>query len=171
MKFRRELNDRAEEHAVSVFARNLRKLLLQPPLRQHRVIAIDPGFRSGCKLVALDEFGQMLGHTFINLLGKEEKKRTGPEELAKFVREHKSTLVAVGNGAACRETETLVAEALGNELKDQNISYLIVNEAGTSVNSTSELGREELPDVDATVRSAVSIGRPRAGSALRASED
>ena len=156
---RRELNDRAEEHAVQVFARNLRKLLLQPPLRQHRVIAIDPGFRSGCKLVALDEFGQMLGHTFINLLGKEQQKQSGREDLAKFAKEHNATVIAVGNGAACRETETLVAGVLSNELKDHNISYLIVNEAGTSVYSTSELGREELPDFDATVRSAVSIGR------------
>ena len=156
---RRELNDRAEEHAVTVFARNLRKLLLQPPLRQHRVVAIDPGFRSGCKLVALDEFGQILGHTFINLLGKDQQKQSGREALASFVQQHKASVVAVGNGAACRETETLVAEVLSNELKDQQVGYLIVNEAGTSVYSTSELGREELPDVDATVRSAVSIGR------------
>ena len=156
---RRQLTDRAEEHAVTVFARNLRKLLLQPPLHQKRVVAIDPGFRSGCKLVALDEFGQMLGHTFINLLGKDQQKKSGREALAKFIREHKATVVAVGNGAACRETETLVAEVLGNELKDEDVGYLIVNEAGTSVYSTSELGREELPDVDATVRSAVSIGR------------
>jgi len=156
---RRKLTDSAEEHAVTVFARNLRKLLLQPPLHQHRVVAIDPGFRSGCKLVALDEFGQILGHTFINLLGKEPQKKSGREGLAKFIREHKATVVAVGNGAACRETETLVAEVLSDELKGENIGYLIVNEAGTSVYSTSELGREELPDVDATVRSAVSIGR------------
>lgn len=156
---RRQLTDRAEEHAVTVFARNLRKLLLQPPLRQHRVVAIDPGFRSGCKLVAVDEFGQMLGHTFINLLGKEQQKQNGRAGLAQFVQEHKATVIAVGNGAACRETETLVAEVLSNELKDQDIGYLIVNEAGTSVYSTSELGREELPNVDATVRSAVSIGR------------
>ena len=156
---RRQLTERAEEHAVTVFARNLRKLLLQPPLHQKRVVAIDPGFRSGCKLVALDEFGQMLGHTFINLLGKDQQKKSGRESLAKFIREHKATVVAVGNGAACRETETLVAEVLGNELKDESVGYLIVNEAGTSVYSTSELGREELPDMDATVRSAVSIGR------------
>ena len=156
---RRDLNDRAEEHAVTVFARNLRKLLLQPPLRSHRVIAIDPGFRSGCKVVALDEFGRMLGHTFINLLSKEQQKQNGREALAKFVKEHNATVIAVGNGAASRETETLVAEVLSDELKDQRVGYLIVNEAGTSVYSTSELGREELPDVDSTVRSAVSIGR------------
>lgn len=156
---RRELNDKAEEHAVKVFAKNLRKLLLQPPLHQHRVVAIDPGFRSGCKVVALDEFGRILGHTFINLLGKDQQKEQGRQELAKFVREHKATVVAVGNGAACRETETLVGELLSNELAGEDVGYLIVNEAGTSVYSTSELGREELPDADPTVRSAVSIGR------------
>ncbi len=156
---RRELNDKAEEHAVKVFAKNLRKLLLQPPLHQHRVVAIDPGFRSGCKVVALDEFGTILGHTFINLLGKDQQKEQGRKDLAKFAKEHKATVVAVGNGAACRETETLVGEMLGNELKDDDVGYLIVNEAGTSVYSTSEVGREELPDVDPTVRSAVSIGR------------
>ena len=156
---RRDLNDRAEEHAVKVFARNLRKLLLQPPLRNNRVVAIDPGFRSGCKVVALDEFGQMLGNTFVNLLGKDQQKQNGREALAQFVKEHKATVIAVGNGAASRETETLVAEVLSDELKDQQVGYLIVNEAGTSVYSTSELGREELPDMDATLRSAVSIGR------------
>ena len=156
---RRELNERAEEHAVKVFAKNLRKLLLQPPLSGHRVIAIDPGFRSGCKVVALDEFGKLLGHTFINLLGKNQQREQGRAELAKFVGEHKATVIAVGNGAACRETETLVGDLLANELKDEDVGYLIVNEAGTSVYSTSELGREELPDVDPTVRSAVSIGR------------
>lgn len=156
---RRELNDRAEEHAVNVFARNLRKLLLQPPLHQYRVIAIDPGFRSGCKLVALDEFGSVLGHTFINLLGKEQQKQTGRSGLVEFVRTHRANAIAIGNGAACRETESLVADVLTNELKDEDVGYLIVNEAGTAVYSTSDLGREELPEHDATVRSAVSIGR------------
>jgi uncharacterized protein len=156
---RRELNDKAEEHAVKVFARNLRKLLLQPPLQQHRVVAIDPGYRSGCKLIALDEFGKVLGHTFVNLVGKEQQKQTGREGLIQFVQQHRATVIVIGNGAACRETETLVASVLTTELKDQDIGYLIVNEAGTSAYSTSELGREELPDYDATVRGAVSIGR------------
>ena len=156
---RRELNDKAEEHAVKVFAKNLRKLLLQPPLRQQRVIAIDPGFRNGCKVVALDEFGNILGHSFINLLGKDQQKEQGRQELAKFVREHKGSVIAIGNGAASRETETMVGELLSNELSGEDVGYLIVNEAGTSVYSTSELGREELPNVDPTVRSAVSIGR------------
>lgn len=156
---RRELNDRAEEHAVKVFARNLRKLLLQPPLRQHRVVAIDPGFRNGCKLAALDEFGQILGHDFINLLGNDKQKSEGRAGLVAFVKQHGATVIAIGNGAACRETEALVANVLSKELQDAEVGYLIVNEAGTSVYSTSDLGREELPDFDASARSAVSIGR------------
>ncbi len=158
-EIRRELADRAEDHAVEVFARNLRQLLLQPPLRDRRVIAIDPGFRSGCKLVALDEFGKVLGDAFIHLVGSEERRRTGRTGLADFIRQHQAAVIAIGNGTACRETETLVAEVLSDELKDADVSYLIVNEAGASVYSTSDISREELPDYDATVRGAVSIGR------------
>lgn len=158
-EIRRELTERAETHAVRVFARNLRKLLLQPPLRGYRVLAIDPGFRSGCKLVALDEFGNVLGHTLIHVIGAAERVQQSRARLVEQIKLHKIQVVAIGNGTACRETEQLVAGVLAEDLPDQEVHYLIINEAGASVYSTSQIGREELPRHDATVRGAVSIGR------------
>lgn len=158
-ELRRELADEAEEHAVKVFAGNLRKLLLQPPVRGRRVLAVDPAFRSGCKLVALDQFGNVLEHGMIHVIGNEEQRRVARTTLADFIRRQQVGLVAIGNGTACRETEQIVSDVIGNELKDQHIAYVIVNEAGASVYSTSQIGREELPNCDLMMRSAVSIGR------------
>ena len=158
-ELRRELTDRAESHAVEVFARNLRNLLLQPPVRGRRVLAVDPGFKSGCKLAALDEFGGLLDQAVIHIVGKPERKQEGRTKLIDLVRTHQLSLIAIGNGTACREAEELVSEILGDELKDQQIAYVIVNEAGASVYSTSALGREEFPEYDATLRGAISIGR------------
>jgi len=157
---RRELTDRAETHAVVVFARNLRNLLLQPPIHNRRVLAVDPGFKSGCKLAALDQFGNLLGHDVIYLIGsKPGRKEEARQKAIELIRKHELTVVAIGNGTACRETEDFFAELLGAELKDQGVAYVIVNEAGASVYSTSQLGREEFPEYDATLRGAVSIGR------------
>lgn len=156
---RRELTDWAESHAVDVFARNLRNLLLQKPVCSRRVLAIDPGFKSGCKLAALDEFGNLLDQAVIHLVGKEERKQQGREKLAELITKHELSLIAIGNGTACRESEELVSEMLAGELADRGVSYVIVNEAGASVYSTSPLGREEFPDYDATLRGAISIGR------------
>ena len=157
---RRELTDRAESHAVGVFARNLRNLLLQPPVHNRRVLAVDPGFKSGCKLAALDQFGNVLGHDVIYLVGsKPGRKEEAQQKALHLIRSHELSVVAVGNGTACRETEDFFAELLGTELKDQGVAYVIVNEAGASVYSTSQLGREEFPEYDATLRGAVSIGR------------
>ena len=158
-EIRRDLTDRAELHAVKVFAQNLRKLLLQPPLHQHRVLAIDPGFRSGCKLVGLDEFGNVLSHTLIHVIGAAERVQQSRQRLIEQIKEHQVSVVAIGNGTASRETEQLVAQILTDELADSDVKYLMVNEAGASVYSTSQMGREELPKFDATVRGAVSIGR------------
>jgi uncharacterized protein len=158
-EIRRELTERAESHAVKVFAQNLRKLLLQAPLWGRRVLAIDPGFRSGCKLVALDEFGSVLGHTLIHVIGAAERVQQSRVRLVEQIRQYKIAVVAIGNGTACRETEQMVAGVLANELANEDVHYLIVNEAGASVYSTSQVGREELPRFDATVRGAVSIGR------------
>lgn len=156
---RRELTDRAETHAIQVFARNLRNLLLQPPVVGRRVLAIDPGFRSGCKLAGIDEFGSILGHELIYIVGKSERKKESREKLASTIVQYDSSIVAIGNGSACRETEALVADVIAVELAERNVEYTIVNEAGASVYSTSPLGREEMRDLDATQRSAVSIGR------------
>jgi protein Tex len=127
---RRELTDYAELHAVQVFARNLRKLLLQPPVHNRRVLAIDPGFRSGCKLAALDEFGNVLGHTVIHVIGKEDVVRRGRQQMVEMILMYHIPVIAIGNGAACRETEKLVADVIANELKHREAHYIIVNEAG-----------------------------------------
>ncbi len=156
---RRELTEWAETHAVDVFARNLRNLLLQKPVRGRRVLAADPGFKSGCKLAALDEFGNLLDHAVIHLVGKAERKAEGRQKLTEMIKQHALVLVAIGNGTACRETEELLSDMLTNELTDSGVTYLIVNEAGASVYSTSPLGREEFPEYDATLRGAISIGR------------
>ncbi len=156
---RREMTDWAEAHAVEVFARNLRNLLLQPPIRGRRVLAVDPGFKSGCKLAALDEFGGLLGHAVIHLVGKAERRQEARAKIVDLIDTHQLSLVAIGNGTACRETEELMGELLTEELKDKGVAYVIVNEAGASVYSTSPLGREEFPEYDATLRGAISIGR------------
>ncbi len=158
-EIRREQTDKAEEHAVEVFIRNLRKLLLQQPTRGQRVLAIDPGFKSGCKMVALDEFGNVLAHSVVYVIGKEDRRTKARERLANFAKQNKAQLVAIGNGTGCRETEQLVADVLAEELKDRDMAYAVVNEAGASIYSTSPLGREELPQFDALQRGAISIGR------------
>ncbi len=156
---RRELTEKAELHAVDVFARNLRNLLLQPPLAGKRVLAIDPGYKNGCKLTTLDEFGMPLGYGLVHVVGSDEQKVQARATLAGLIQEHQLHVVAIGNGSACRQTEQLVAEILANELKERDVHYVVVNEAGASVYSTSEIGREEFPDCDAIQRSAISIGR------------
>ncbi|HEX3725315.1 MAG TPA: Tex-like N-terminal domain-containing protein, partial [Pirellulales bacterium] len=156
---RRELTDWAETHAVEVFARNLRNLLLQKPVRSRRVLAVDPGFKSGCKLAALDEFGNLLDQAVVHLVGKPERKLESRAKLVEMISQHQLSVVAIGNGTACRETEELMSEILASELSEAGVAYVIVNEAGASVYSTSPLGREEFPDYDATLRGAISIGR------------
>jgi transcriptional accessory protein Tex/SPT6 len=156
---RRELTENAETHAVEVFAKNLRNLLLQPPVHGRRVMALDPGFKSGCKLAVLDEFGHLLDHSVVHLIGKTERKQEARAKIIELVRTHSVKVLAIGNGTACRETEEFVADILGADLKDDGVAYVIVNEAGASVYSTSPLGREELPQYDATLRGAISIGR------------
>ncbi|MEW4531510.1 Tex family protein [Maioricimonas sp. JC845] len=154
---RRELTERAEDHAVSVFARNLRNLLLQPPLKGERVLAIDPGFRTGCKIVVLDELGGLLTHDLVYVTGSAEKRVATKQKLADLLASHECRLIAIGNGTACRETEELVAEMISEHNADAR--YVIVNEAGASVYSASAAARSEFPDLDATVRGTVSIGR------------
>ena len=156
---RRELTDKAELHAVKVFARNLRNLLLQPPLRERRVLAVDPGFKNGCKLAALDEFGGVLEVTVISIVGDEAKQAEARRKLVEMIENHNLSVVAIGNGTACRETEELIAELIGGPLAGRDLAYVVVNEAGASVYSTSAVGREEFPQYDAMQRSAISIGR------------
>ena len=154
---RRELTEKAEDHAVDVFARNLRNLLLQPPVRGEKVLAVDPGFRTGCKLAVLDEHGNCLRNDVMYVTGSEEKRAANREKLAGILNEFGVKLIAVGNGTACRETEELISEMISERTPD--VRYVIVNEAGASIYSTSNVAREEFPEEDATVRGTISIGR------------
>jgi uncharacterized protein len=151
------LTEEAEEHAVQVFARNLRGLLLQSPVMGKRVLAIDPGYRTGCKLSVLDETGSPLAHVVVYPHSPLSQRAEAKETLLALIQEHNVQVVAIGNGTACRETEELVAEIIGESMPE--LAYTIVNEAGASVYSTSAVGREEFPDQDATVRGTISIGR------------
>ncbi|MEX2288621.1 MAG: Tex family protein [Planctomycetaceae bacterium] len=156
-ELRRELTERAESHSVTVFARNLRNLLLQPPLRNCRVLAIDPGYRTGCKLAVIDEFGNCLKTDLVFATGSAEKKLASRQKLVELLREYDYPVVAIGNGTACRETEEFVSEIIAEEVPGGR--YLIVNESGASIYSTSQVARDEFPDFDATVRGTISIGR------------
>ncbi|MDM8526978.1 Tex family protein [Anaerolineales bacterium HSG24] len=155
---RRTLTEKAENHAIRVFADNLRNLLTQPPLVGHTVLGIDPGFRTGCKVTVLDPTGKLVDTGTFYL----HQKTKVLAMLAEMVNRHGVTLVAVGNGTGSREAEQLVAE-LTTELKDRrkgpNTKYLMVNEAGASVYSASKLARAELPNLDVSMRGAVSIAR------------
>jgi uncharacterized protein len=154
---RRELTDKAEEHAVSVFAKNLRNLLLQPPLQGKRVLAIDPGFRTGCKIAVLDEIGTCLATDVIYLTGSADKRGIAKQKLIELLQQFQARLIVLGNGTACRESEELVSEIISETLPD--LQYTIVNEAGASIYSASPIAREEFPDYDATIRGTISIGR------------
>src|SRR3954452_2489979 len=155
----RELTEHAETHAIEVFGRNLKNLLLQPPLHGKRVLAIDPGYKNGCKLAALDEFGALLAHDVIYVIGSDEQKAASRAKLVELINQHNLSVIAIGNGTACRQIEQLVAEIIAAEFSDKDVHYVVVNEAGASVYSTSEIGREEFPECDAIQRSAISIGR------------
>ncbi len=158
-EIRREMTDACESHAVEVFARNLRNLLLQPPVGGRRVLALDPGFKSGCKAVVIDECGTPLEHDVLHIIGQPEKREAAGQRIGELVKGHGCSVIAIGNGAAARETEALVAELVAGELAPLDVGYVIVNESGASVYSTSAYGREELPAHEAAIRSAISIGR------------
>ncbi len=154
-EIRSMLKEKADQEAIRVFATNLRELLMAAPLGPRRVLAIDPGYRTGGKVVCLDEQGMLLTHTVVYPIGSEQERRTAGQTIADLVREHKIEAIAIGNGTASRETETLVRSlALPAE-----IPILLVNESGASVYSASEVARQEFPEHDITVRGAVSIGR------------
>lgn len=145
----------ADDEAISVFSANLRKLLLTAPLGSKAIMAIDPGFRTGCKIVCLDGQGVLQCNTNIFPFMSEEKKKQAGSTVLKLIKQHGVQFIAVGNGTAGRETEAFLAEL---ELPG-TISVVSVNESGASIYSASKVAREEFPDLDITVRGAVSIGR------------
>lgn len=146
---------RADEEAIKIFAENLRQLLLSPPLGARRVMGIDPGFRTGCKLACLDRQGALLHHDTIYPHLSQKKALEDAAKLHSLCKKFQIEAIAVGNGTAGRETEAFAKAALSSE----KIQVLMVNESGASVYSASEVAREEFPDHDLTVRGAVSIGR------------
>jgi uncharacterized protein len=154
-----ELTRQAEEHAINIFATNLRNLLLQPPLRGKKVLGVDPGFRTGCKLTVVDETGKYIVSDTMYLYQSEKANQLLRQLLTKY----DIGVIAIGNGTASRETEQLVA-GLIHDLEQEGgkkgeIGYVIVNEAGASVYSASEAAREEFPTLDATQRGTISIAR------------
>jgi protein Tex len=153
---RRELSERSDGHAIQVFATNLRALLSQPPLAGHTVLGLDPGFRTGCKLAVVDSTGKLLDTGTIYPHEPKNDWNGALQMLTDMLNRHHVTLITIGNGTASRETEKLVAELTRGA---PTVKYLIVSEAGASVYSASALARQEFPDLDVSIRGAVSIAR------------
>ena len=160
-ELRGELSDRAGEGAIHVFSQNLHQLLMQPPVKGHVTLGVDPGFRTGCKLAVIDETGRVLetGVGYFTLPVHEKQKEQAKATVAGMIARHHVTAIAIGNGTASRESEAFVAQLLKEIPRGNEIKYAIVNEAGASVYSASKLGAEEFPQFDVSLRSAVSIAR------------
>ena len=153
-EFAAQSKEKADAEAIRVFANNLRQLLLDAPLGQKRVLALDPGFRTGCKVVVLSPQGDLLMHTVVYLHQPDATKT-----IATLTQQYAIQAIAIGNGTASRETEQMVQVALKNISETQKPQVFVVSENGASVYSASKIAREEFPDEDVTVRGAVSIGR------------
>ena len=156
-EIRNELTEKAEESAIKVFGENLRQLLLQPPIKDKVVLALDPGFRTGCKVAVIDGFGKVLDTGVIYPVPPHNKIDAANKILTAMINKHNVDVIAIGNGTASRETEQFAVNLIKSLKKP--IFYIIVNEAGASVYSASKLGAEEFPEYDVALRSAVSIGR------------
>lgn len=156
-EIRNELTEKAEEQAIHIFAENLRKLLLQPPLKGKMVLGVDPAYRTGCKLAVVDETGKVLHIDVIYPHPPKAKREEAEVKVRQILEKFDVEMVAIGNGTASRETEEFIADILKS--LDDAIYYLIVNEAGASVYSASDLAREEFPELHVEERSAVSIAR------------
>ncbi len=154
-EFASHSKEKADEAAIAVFAENLRQLLLAPPLGQQRILGIDPGFRTGCKLVCLDEQGDLLHNETIYPHAPQNEFQKSAAKVTQLVSAYKTDAIAIGNGTASRETERFIA----NLRYDREVKVFVVSENGASVYSASKTAREEFPDYDVTVRGAVSIGR------------
>ncbi len=157
-EIRSELTERAEKDAVKVFAKNTEKLLMTPPVKGARVIAIDPGFRTGCKVAMLDETGKLLAYTTIYPTEPKKDIQGSRKTLKSLVDKYDANVIVIGNGTASRETEAFAADFI-HDLGKEDLRYTIVSEAGASVYSASKLAAEEYPDLDVTTRGALSIGR------------
>jgi len=156
-EIRSDLTEKAEDGAMKVFSENLRQLLLAPPIKNKVVLALDPGFRTGCKFALIDGTGKVLETGVVYPTPPANKAEESKKKLMPLIERHGVEIIAIGNGTASRETESFAADMI-KEIK-RPLNYIIVNEAGASVYSASKLGAEEFPDYDVALRSAVSIGR------------
>ncbi|HIT73656.1 MAG TPA: RNA-binding transcriptional accessory protein [Candidatus Fimicola cottocaccae] len=156
-EIRNELTEKAEEKSMKVFNKNLKQLLLQPPIKDKVVLALDPGYKAGCKIAIIDQTGKTLDTTVVYFTINPKKTDIEKEELKNLIEKYHVDIIAVGNGTASRESEIFVVNML-KEI-ERKVYYVMVNEAGASVYSASKLGAEEFPDMDVALRSAVSIGR------------
>ena len=154
---RNELTESADEQAIKVFGVNLKNFLLQPPLAGHVIMGLDPGYRTGCKMAIIDAQGNVLDYGAYYLTNSEKLKQEAQKKLAEKIRKFKVTLLSIGNGTASYETEQFASKMIEEEKLDCH--YIITNEAGASVYSASKLAIDELPDLDVTIRGAVSIAR------------
>ena len=165
---RRELSIQAQLHAIRVFADNMRGLLNQPPLSGQVVLGLDPGFRTGCKAAIVDATGKLLYTGTLYPHEPQKKWNETLEIIRGLILKYHVSLISIGNGTASRETEQLAAQVI----KDQAaVKYIITNEAGASVYSASPLARQEMPDLDVSLRGAASIARTCTGSDGRTGED
>jgi len=156
-EIRNELTEKAEEQAIKVFGTNLKNLLLQPPIKGKSVMGFDPAYRTGCKIAVLDDTGKLLDTTTVYATPPQNKVEEAKEELKKLIKKHNVEIISLGNGTASRESEKICAEIIKET--DKPLHYIVVNEAGASVYSASELAAKEYPDVNVSLRGAISIGR------------
>ena len=156
-EIRNELTDSASAGAIKLFGTNLRQLLLQPPVKGKTVIGLDPGFRTGCKLAVVDMTGKVLDTAVLYPTHSAAQVESSKQTLKRMIDKHSADIIAIGNGTASRETEAFAAEVIGTAAR--KVEYIIVNEAGASVYSASPLAAKEMPELDLTLRSAVSIAR------------
>ena len=157
---RNQLTEKAEAGAIDVFSKNLSALLLQAPVKGKRVMGYDPGFRTGCKIAVLDENGKYLESTAVFPTVPRNDVAGTIRTLKALIRKHKVEVISLGNGTASRESEEVLAQLIAELKKDQiEVGYVVTNEAGASVYSASQLATQEYPDLDVTVRGAISIGR------------
>ena len=156
-EIRSDLTEKSEKHAVDVFEENLKRLLLQPPLKGRIILGLDPAYRTGCKLAVIDETGSFLAKDVVYPHKPVNKKDEAKKKIVDLIKQYDVSLIAIGNGTASRESEEFVGSLISEENLD--LSYIIVNEAGASVYSASEIARAEFPDFNVEERSAVSIAR------------
>ncbi|WP_180552606.1 Tex family protein [Staphylococcus haemolyticus] len=156
-EIRADLTEKAEQHAIEIFSENLKHLLLQPPMKGKQILGVDPAFRTGCKLAVINPYGTFIDKSVIYPHPPKSKVEASEKEIVRMIKENNIELIAIGNGTASRETEQFVADVIKKYNLD--IKFIIVNEAGASVYSASEIARSEFPNFQVEERSAVSIGR------------